>query len=368
MMLFKPPHFAISPSHVGFSTPAITIASMGIRNGDSVKLSSQPRPWHFNAQFTPNLSQSKPRYRVGGWSGWSRPTQKQNGLISPVLKSNQFHSHSHSHNHMTAKRTLGFPPTLYRNQRSLSTQVVIPTITPPSDPGLRQFLGRVYSWTGVGIFGTVGLATVLAPLGLNFFPYLVGGGLALSLGSCLGVTMIKPEIKTTTSAGREILYAEDKPLRKASYIGLITGMGLGLTPLMHMILAIDPLIVPISLGLTTTIFGGCWWYSRRCSDLQMMQWQAPLMIGLGTLVAGGLMSIGSTLILGPNLFSSLWMNVDMYGGIVLFTAMTIYDMYMAEKMYRERNPDHLGCATSIYLDFINMLIRIMEVLGKAKSK
>jgi FtsH-binding integral membrane protein len=334
---------------------------MGIRNGGSVKLSSQPRPRHVNAQFTPNLGQSKPHYRVGGWS---RPTQKQNWLIFPVLKSNQFHSHSHCPVPVTATRERE------RTQRSLSTQVVIPTVTRPSDPGLRQFLGRVYSWTGLGIFGTVGLATVLAPLGLNFFPYLIGGGLALSLGSCLGVTMIKPEIKikTMTSAGREILYAEDKPLRKASYVGLVTGMGLGLTPLMHMILAIDPLIVPISLGLTSTIFGGCWWYSRRCSDLQMMQWQAPLMIGLGTIVAGGLMSIGSTLILGPNLFSSLWMNVDMYGGIVLFTAMAIYDMYMAEKMYRERNPDHLGCATSIYLDFINMLIRIMEVLGKAKSK
>lgn len=233
--------------------------------------------------------------------------------------------------------------------------------------GLQQFLSKVYVRTGAGIFGTVALATTLAPLGMTFFPHLFGGGFVLSMASVLGISFIKPEIKTKTINGQEIVFAKDKPLRELAYGGLVAGMGISLAPLMQIIYEVSPMIVPMSLGLTGALFGGCWWYSKRCTDLQMMKWRAPLMIGLGTLIGGGLISLGSMFFLGPNMFSNMWMNVDIYGGIALFTGMTIYDMYMAEKMYREKMPDHIGCATNIYLDFINIMIRIMQAMAKAKK-
>lgn len=67
------------------------------------------------------------------------------------------------------------------------------------------------------------------------------------------------------------------------------------------------------------------------------------------------------------MYSDLWMNVDIYGGIVLFTGIITYDMYIAEKLYREGNHDHLGCSTKLYLDFINILIRIITIIAKAKQ-
>lgn len=241
--------------------------------------------------------------------------------------------------------------------------------TVKTDMGLRQFLGRVYLRSGLGIAGTVGLAAALAPFAFTgAFPYLMCGGLVLAMGSCLGIIYIKPEIKTITVGNQEVVYAKDKLSRELCFVGLVGGMAMGLAPMMYIITEISPMIVPISLMLTSSIFGGCWWYSKRCSDLQMMKWRAPLLIGLGTLVGGGLLSLGSMLIFGPNMFSTMWQTLDIYGGIALFTGMTIYDMHAAVKMYQEKNPDHIGCSTNLYLDFLNIFIRVMEAMSKATKK
>lgn len=275
----------------------------------------------------------------------------------------------------TSVKTSKSPVAFSSVKKYMSTAIVpCPPETTQIDVGLRRFLSRVFLRTGLGIAGTVGLAAALAPVAMELAPQFLGGGLLLALASCIGVTMIKPEIKSVqvsvpkTSETQEVLYAKDKPFREVCFAGLIGSMALGLAPMMQIITEISPMIVPISLGLTSAIFGGCWLVSKWCSDLQMMQWRAPLMIGLGTLVGGGLLSIGSMLIWGPNMFSAMWQTIDIYGGIALFTGMSIYDMHAAVKMYQEKNPDHIGCATNLYLDFLNLLIRIMEAIGKAKQK
>ncbi len=99
-----------------------------------------------------------------------------------------------------------------------------------------------------------------------------------------------------------------------------------------------------------------------------MQWKAPLGVGLASLIGAQLIGLGSSLIFGPNSFSLLLHNVDIYGGIALFTLMSIYDAHLARQMYLEGKPDHLACATSVYLDVMNLSIRIMEALAKAKQK
>jgi FtsH-binding integral membrane protein len=59
--------------------------------------------------------------------------------------------------------------------------------------------------------------------------------------------------------------------------------------------------------------------------------------------------------------------VDTYGGILLFTAMNAYDTQLAMARYRDGDADHLGCATDLFLNFMNLLIRIMEALAKAQE-
>lgn len=232
-------------------------------------------------------------------------------------------------------------------------------------PGFRQFLGRTYAYTGLGLFGTLGVATFLAPIGMSM-PLFVGG-IVSSFASIFVLSWLKPEYKKNTEKGKEILYAEDSLTRRLSFVGLTGGMGVTMAPMMEMILAIDPMIVPVSLGLTASIFGGCWLFSKRCTDLSMMQWKIPVFISLGTLIGLQLFGLGSMWFFGPNAVSAIIHSVDLWGGIALFTGMTIYDMHKASKMYRKGKPDHLICAVNLYLDALNLVVRIMQIMAEAKK-
>ena len=250
-------------------------------------------------------------------------------------------------------------PNENRPDKEVSTDTLL------QNPGFRQFLSRTYAWTGLGLFGTLGIATLLGPLGLSM-PLFIGG-IVTSFASIFGLSWLKPEFKKKIDHGKEILYAEDSLARKLSFVGLTGGMGVVMAPMMQMVLAIDPMIVPVSLGLTASIFGGCWLYSKKCTDLQMLQWKAPLLIGLCSLVGLQLIGLGSIWFFGPNAVSALIHSVDLYGGIGLFTLLTIYDMHKASKMYRKGKPDHLGCATNLYLDALNLIVRIMQIMAEAKK-
>lgn len=250
-------------------------------------------------------------------------------------------------------------PNENRPDKEVSTDTLLQNL------GFRQFLSRTYAWTGLGLCGTLGVATLLGPVGLSM-PLFIGG-IVTSFASIFGLSWLKPEFKKKTDHGKEILYAEDSLARKLSFVGLTGGMGVAMAPMIQMVLSIDPMIVPVSLGLTASIFGGCWLYSKKCTDLSMMKWKFPLLIGLCSLVGLQLIGLGSMWFFGPNAISALIHSVDLYGGIVLFVLLTIYDMHKASKMYRKGKPDHLGCATNLYLDGLNLIVRIMQIMAEAKK-
>ena len=236
--------------------------------------------------------------------------------------------------------------------------------------GLSQFMSKVYTKMGAGIAVTMGtslgLHTVLPTMMENPFVPL-GIGAVAAFGSIFGINGLKPIHKTVKQGQELIHYTENPPLREASFWTLSLGMGVSMSPFMGMMMEIDPIIIPAALGISTFIFGGCALYSRNTTNAQIMEWKAPLFFGLTGLIGIQLLGLGSTFIFGPNALSALVHNVDIYGGIGLFTLMSIYDSYMAKQMYLKGEADHLGCATTVYLDFINLLIRIMEALAKKKD-
>ena len=79
----------------------------------------------------------------------------------------------------------------------------------------------------------------------------------------------------------------------------------------------------------------------------------------------GMTGLTSQLIFGPNEFSSFLHSVDVYMGIPLMAGFVAYDTHEARAMYKNGDPDHLGCAANLYLDFINILIRVIDAIGEA---
>lgn len=252
-------------------------------------------------------------------------------------------------------RTTSSVPLTYRPS---STKAVV-----YEERGLKEFMSRIYTRMGLGITASIGTGLLTMPLAAEYPLQVFGAGAVLGLGSVFGITKIQPILKQE----KDMLRTENTPLREACYWGMAGGMGLVMAPMIGITQALDPSILPTAMALSGGIFGTCAYVSTRVKDATMMAWKVPLSVGLASLIGTQVIGLASMFFLGPNMFSSLLHNVDIYGGIALFTAMSIYDSHAARKHYRDGNADHLGCATTFYLDFINLFIRIMEVLSRSKK-
>lgn len=141
-----------------------------------------------------------------------------------------------------------------------------------------------------------------------------------------------------------------------------------ISPFVAQINAISPTIFSSATLMSGLVFGGSIIAAKYCQKGSLLVWQAPLMGGLVGLIGIGLVSIGTQLVIGPNIFSSALHSIDTYGGLVLFMGITAYDTHKAIDRYENKDPDHLGCSVELYLDFVNILIRIMEIMAKLQNK
>ncbi len=238
--------------------------------------------------------------------------------------------------------------------------------------GLSRFTNKVYTRMGAGVTISMalagGLATVMDPMATEYVLGCFGTGIVSSFASIFALGKYQPTYKEDSIDGEPIIYSENPTGREIAFWTLPVGMGVMITPMMSMIIATDPMI-PVAATMTAAvIFSGAAFVSKRLKDSTMLQWKAPLMVGLGGLLCLQLAGIGTSLFMGSNSFSTMIHSVDVYGGIGLFTLMSVYDSYKARKMYLKGKPDHLGCATTIYLDMMNLIIRIMEAYARAQKK
>lgn len=248
------------------------------------------------------------------------------------------------------------------------------------DKGLSDFINRTYLFTGAGVTGTLALSQAMSMVQTPeaFLPML-GAGFVVSIGGILGISFSKYSIHQKQMVLREkadkwrtkmvdYWYSKNSPGRILSYGALVTGMSMSMSPMLSMINGISPTILPASVLMTMGVFGGSILYAKFRPKGALLAWEAPLMGGLVGLVGMGLVGLGSQWMFGPNVFSMALHSIDTYGGLLLFTAITAYDTHKAIDMYEKKDPDHLGCSVNLYLDFMNILIRIMEIMAKAQQK
>lgn len=234
------------------------------------------------------------------------------------------------------------------------------------DIGLSEFLKNVYAFSAMGIGGSVLTSLLLSATEIaTLNPFmLIGTGFVISFSSIFGLEKFKYQLKQKMINKTIIQYSENDPARLISYAGLVTGFGITMVPMVTICNAVSPLILPLSVLLSTFVFGGSSLFAYYKPNKSLLKYQAPLMGALMGFVGIGIVSLFSTLLLGPNIFSNIWFNVDMYGGILLFSGINAMDTHKAIEMYESKNPDHLGCATNLYLNFMNILVRIMAILSK----
>lgn len=247
--------------------------------------------------------------------------------------------------------------------------------------GLREFISKTYRWTGGGVVGSLTLANLLATVpevSTSLVLPMLGGGFVLAMGSCFVVDYGKYTVHSVKKIIRErsnsnpteveFLYSNNTPFRQAGFAGTITGISMIVAPLVADINELSPDIFPTATLLSTLVFGGSIIAAKICKNGSLLVWQTPLFGGMIGLIGLGCINIGSLLIFGPNVVSEALSNIDAYGGVVLFSGIIAYDTHKAIERYEKRDPDHLGCAIELYLDFMNILVRIMKIIADSKRK
>lgn len=244
--------------------------------------------------------------------------------------------------------------------------------------GLNDFIKTTYKFTGIGIVGTLTLSQILAMVqtpDLNMMLPIFGAGIITSFGAIYGLSKSTYIVHNDRIAPNkenyhkyvDIWYSINSPGRLISYGILISGMAMTICPMVMIANEISGSILPLSVLMTGCIFGGSILYANLRPKGSLLRWEAPLMSSLLGFLGIGLIGFGSHLLFGPNIFSAGLHSINTYGGILLFTVFNAYNTQKSIKMYEEQDPDHLGCSIIFYLDFMNILIRVMEGFIGAKE-
>jgi len=225
-----------------------------------------------------------------------------------------------------------------QQQRSDMEQTTEDSITPE----IRRHLSKVYGTLMAGL----GIASVGTLVGI-FVP-----GLAIfgAIASLVGVIAIVFLDRSKVTLRQNLLMA---------VCGLV---GISIAPLVAV--SSPGVVFAAALG-TSAIFGGF--------TLAALKAKRKSMLMLSGVLFGGLLVVFSCSIAGlvlplmgvtnPALLSGLF-NINLYGGLGLFSLFIAYDTQRTIESYREGDNDHVTPALNLFLDIINIFIRLLQIFGR----
>jgi FtsH-binding integral membrane protein len=202
--------------------------------------------------------------------------------------------------------------------------------------GAEAHLRKVWAITGAN----VGVASVGTIAGMT----VMGGVSPLIPGLGALVPMIW---LYSTEEGKD---SEFKRTALLASFALLSGMSMG--PLVGMSLAMDPMILPMSLGVTGGIFGAMTALSLVLPSGGMLKYGAPL--GGGMMVLFGLSMVNAFIYPHPML-----MNLSMYGGLALFTLFIAYDTQRIIADYEEGQRDAFKHSVDMFINLKAIFVRVM---------
>lgn len=231
----------------------------------------------------------------------------------------------------------------------------------PKSIPLQKFLSKVYGSASLGVLGYLGSAGTLAATGIAFTsstPLMIGG-LVGALGS--SVVMAKGPSGFQNVAGEGVV-AVDSTARKLAYATLVTSFGAMSAPLIGAMAVMNPLAIPAAGFATVATMGGASLYALRASDDAINAWRPALTGGIFGLIGVSLGGMAAQYFGNPALASAL-LSINTYGGVLLFAGFTAYDTKIAMDMHAVGQPDHLGAASQMFMNFANLFQRFLIIFG-----
>lgn len=216
------------------------------------------------------------------------------------------------------------------------------TATVSYDTGLRSFMLKVYNWMTVGLVLTGAVAWSMFSTGAT----------AVMLGSTVltWAVILSP---FAAILGMWLL-PRDPVVHGALFLGLAAAMGASLSTifLTYKLGLIAQAFFATAVGFAgTSLFG----YTTKMD-----------MSGLGTFFTIALFGMIGLLILNMFIVSSVFTLAVSFAGVLLFAGLTAYDTQKIKNLYTGGYGDDCAAisgALELYLDFVNMFLYILRILG-----
>jgi len=212
-----------------------------------------------------------------------------------------------------------------------------------------------YMYFGGSILATAGTAAAVfrSPAAMNIVMRQGWMALGVSIAAMIGSGMLV----------RSLPYQTAPSAKQAAWLLHCAVLGAVVAP----ICLLGGPILTRAAWYTAGMVGGLSTVAACAPSDKFLSWGGPLAMGLGVVFCASLgsMFLPPTTALGSGLYS-----VAMYGGLILFGAFLLYDTQKI--IYRaERHPvgygappfDPVNASVSIYLDTVNIFIRIASLLA-----
>jgi len=147
---------------------------------------------------------------------------------------------------------------------------------------------------------------------------------------------------------------------RSGLFAAFTGLsGVAIAPMLLFALKVSPMVVPQALLITCGIFGSMTALSLWAKPGATLRWGVPLGGGMLMLMALGM---GSMFVPVTSAWYPLLHSVQLYGGLLLFTAYVAYDTQNMIDEYEMGVDDHIKHATDLFIDFKVIFTRVMSIL------
>eukprot|EP01006_Ploeotia_vitrea_P066152 TRINITY_DN94426_c0_g1_i1.p2 TRINITY_DN94426_c0_g1~~TRINITY_DN94426_c0_g1_i1.p2 ORF type:complete len:297 (-),score=37.72 TRINITY_DN94426_c0_g1_i1:1532-2422(-) len=214
------------------------------------------------------------------------------------------------------------------------------------DLGLQNHLMAISKWTAGGIGISAATASVSIMTGVFISPLVAFLG---AFGCLIGTSFSKTEVFHRQGQ----LFNVDSQMRIGLAVGFFALQGFAIAPL----LAASPGYAIAAAGcIAGGIISGMTAFALSKPQGALLKWGAPLSVMLFGMIGVSLLAMCFG---GPFLAAHFW--ISTIGGLGLFSAFQAYDTQRAIQSYMDGSPDALGDALAMYLNFMNLFIRLLSL-------
>ena len=221
------------------------------------------------------------------------------------------------------------------------------------DVGLKKFMTGVYSWMTIGVLITAVVALLMVKTGAVY---------SLLKSSMFWVVSIIELILVVFFAVR--VWKMSKTTATVVYLGYSALNGI---TLYSIFLIYAKSSIASTFFVATIMFGAFSLYGMFAKG-DLTRWSRPLMMGLFGLIIVSILNIFMK--------SSGLEWIISIAGVALFSILTIYDTFKLKQQYLTFNSNYdtaindnvaIFGALTLYLDFINLFLYLLRLLGNSRD-